>query len=586
MEALKQVYQCASLLNSSSKQLCLEHKSFKHSTPFSKHSPFVYHQGRRNSASCLTVRATNSSHIAIKERNGSVKEHSLNKGLGIVDFLKGKHFLVTGATGFLAKVVIEKILRAQPQVGKLFLVIKANDSEAALHRLKKEIICSELFRCLRDIYGDHYEEFVWSKLVPVAGDVSLDNLGIQADVAEKLADYVDIILNCAANTSFDARYDVALETNTKGPSRLMEFGRSCRKLQLFLHVSTAYANGQREGRIVEKPFKMGESPIKELEDVPPLNILHEFELARKTLNSLNSLNEHDISRAMKDMAFKRARIYGWQDVYVFSKAMGEMFLDYNRGEIPLAIVRPSVIEGTYTDPFPGWIEGFRMVDPIIAYYGKGQLSALMGDPNLALDIVPADMVANAILATMAKHVGKAGMKVYQMASSVANPIVLRDLFGMFHQYFKAHPYVDARGRLIKVNDTLKLFGNMEDFSSHGVGMPLNEFGLPSLQMEKQELIALKVRQRVNKYISGIYQSYFTYKGRFDNSNIDLLFQELSQEEKKIFGFNVNGIEWNNYIMDIHIPGLLRNVIMKERSKSVPMEQERIPTVPILTRPYV
>ncbi|KAH9300943.1 hypothetical protein KI387_012526, partial [Taxus chinensis] len=100
--------------------------------------------------------------------------------------------------------VIEIILRTQPQVGKLFLVIKANDSEAALHRLKKEIICSELFKCLRDIYGDHYEEFVWSKLVPVVGDVSLDNLGIQADVAEKLADYVDIILNSVANTSFDA----------------------------------------------------------------------------------------------------------------------------------------------------------------------------------------------------------------------------------------------------------------------------------------------------------------------------------------------------------------------------------------------
>ena len=37
----------------------------------------------------------------------------------------------------------------------------------------------------------------------------------------------------------------------------MEFGRSCGKLQFFLYVSTAYVNGQRERRIIGKPFQMG-----------------------------------------------------------------------------------------------------------------------------------------------------------------------------------------------------------------------------------------------------------------------------------------------------------------------------------------
>ncbi|GLJ25416.1 hypothetical protein SUGI_0486570 [Cryptomeria japonica] len=266
MEALKVLCKDYPSLNSSSKKPCLEHKLSKHGTHFSRHSLRLY-QPRRNSVSFLAIRAANS-HVAIKKGNGSVKEHSLYKGLGIVDFLEAKNILVTGATGFLAKAV----------------------------------------------------------------------------------------------TSFDARYDVALETNTRGPSRLMEFGRSCRKLQLFLHVSTAYVNGQREGRIVEKPFKG-------LEDAPALNILNEIELAKISLNfhqtrmsepqSSKATNEDGISQTMKDMALERARTYGWNDVYVFSKAMGEMFLDQNRGEIPLAIVRPSVIEGTYSDPFPGWIEGLR-----------------------------------------------------------------------------------------------------------------------------------------------------------------------------------------------------------------------------------
>jgi len=55
----------------------------------------------------------------------------------------------------------------------------------------------------------------------------------------------------------------------------------------------------------------------------------------------------------------RARKYGWQDTYVFTKAMGEMLLGSMRGDIPVVILRPSVIESTYRDPFPGWIEGIR-----------------------------------------------------------------------------------------------------------------------------------------------------------------------------------------------------------------------------------
>lgn len=79
-----------------------------------------------------------------------------------------------------------------------------------------------------------------------------------------------------------------------------------------------------------------------------------------------------------------------------------------------------------------------------AYYAKGQLSALIADPDVAFDIVPVDMVANAILAVMAKHAGKSGLEIYHMASSVANPIFMGELFEMFYQYFKAHPYVDMR----------------------------------------------------------------------------------------------------------------------------------------------
>ena len=87
---------------------------------------------------------------------------------------------------------------------------------------------------------------------------------------------------------------------------------------------------------------------------------------------------------------------------------------------------------------------------------------------MTLDIVPVDMVANSIFAVMAKHADKFGLEVYQMASSVANPVFTGELFGMFHRYFKVHPCVGTRVKPIKVKDSLKLFGNMEDLDSHAL----------------------------------------------------------------------------------------------------------------------
>jgi len=55
----------------------------------------------------------------------------------------------------------------------------------------------------------------------------------------------------------------------------------------------------------------------------------------------------------------RAKLHGWQDTYVFTKAMGEMVINSMRGEIPVVTIRPSVIESTWRDPFPGWMEGNR-----------------------------------------------------------------------------------------------------------------------------------------------------------------------------------------------------------------------------------
>ncbi|KAL3623806.1 Fatty acyl-CoA reductase 2 [Castilleja foliolosa] len=497
-----------------------------------------------------------------------VPMHDDHEGIGIIKFLRRKTFLITGATGFLGKVLIEKILRTAPDVHKIFVLIKTKNEEAALERLKNEIISAELFKHLEKIHGKTYQSFMLSKLVPVVGNVSETNLGLDEDAAALMAKEIDVIVNSAANTTFNERYDTGLDINTGGPTRLMCFAKQCLQLKLFLQVSTAYVNGQRQGRIMEKPFSIGESLAGETVlymnhlSLPKLSVEDEIKIVLESKRGLEDNNA--LRQKMKELGLQRAKTFGWQDTYVFTKAMGEMMIDNLRGDIPVVVIRPSVIESTYKGPFPGWIEGNRMMDPIILQYGKGQLTGFLGDPDGVLDVVPADMVVNAILAAMAKHgsSGKPEYSIYQVASSVVNPLVFRDLAKLLYEHFNSSPFIDKSGSPVRV-PKMKLFSSMEDFSSH-----LSRTGLANLDGKLSQKLEIMCRKSIEQatYLAKLYEPYAFYAGRFDNSNTKKLMGLMSKEERQQFGFEVEKIDWEDYITNVHIPGL-RMHVMKGRGMS-------------------
>ncbi|RLN38816.1 hypothetical protein C2845_PM01G04160 [Panicum miliaceum] len=527
---------------------------------------------RSSSSSFPAVRGLGGDSGAAGSTTSPEQDHA--GGIGVAEFLGAKNFLITGGTGFLAKVLIEKILRTNPDVGKIYVLIKAKNSEAALRRLQNEVVGTELFRCLQEIHGSDYSSFIARKLVPVVGDVREANIGIAPELADEIAGQVDIIINSAANTTFDERYDVAMDINTVGPFRIMSFAQRFRRLKLFLQVSTAYVNGQRQGLVLEKPFRMGDTIAKELgsseeKGSTVLDIEAEIKLAFD-YSRRHSSDSAAFAQQMKDLGLERAKLHGWQDTYVFTKAMGEMVINSMRGEVPVVTIRPSVIESTWRDPFPGWMEGNRMMDPVVLYYGKGQLSGFLADPEGVLDVVPADMVVNATLASMAKHGGGAsapgpGMHVYHVSSSTVNPLVFGELSRFLFQHFTRCPYSDAAGRPIPV-PPMRLFDSMEQFASYVETDALLRSARSSssssseqrLSQRARDLCAKSVEQTI--HLGSIYQPYTFYGGRFDNGNTEALFAAMSPAEKARFHFDVRSVDWTDYITNVHIPGLRKHVM--------------------------
>ncbi|KAK6259300.1 hypothetical protein SCA6_013774 [Theobroma cacao] len=502
-------------------------------------------QTSRNIKSALAIRAAgkNVDHddaISTTTNSTTVPLMESTDGLGIVDFLQGKNYFITGATGFVGKVFVEKMLRAVPNVGKIFLLIKAKDKEAATKRLQDQIMDTELFKSLEKVHGTSYKTFMKNKLVPVVGNVNEPDLGMDADMASEIANEVDIIVNSAANTTFDDRYDATLNTNTMGPYRLLGFAKKCKKLSLFLHfstekpcsaieftelASTAYVHGKRKGIILERPLCEGQSVAEAEESIPVLDIEAEIKLA---LNLKRSFSGTEIAwnQKMKELGMERARAYGWQNTYSFTKAMGEMLINSTRGDIPVVIIRPSIIESTFREPFPGWIEGSRMLDPIIIGHAKGHLTGFVGHPETVIDVVPVDMVVNASMAAMAKQglAGKPGLIVYHITSSVANPVNFHTILKFSSDHFNCFPIKGLKGLKTTGTTDIKLFRSADIFSSNiwgestvgqnelkGAAAPSD----PKLR-RRQETEYRKIKLYI--HLAKLYEPYSHYGGWFDSGN--------------------------------------------------------------------
>lgn len=207
------------------------------------------------------------------------------------------------------------------------------------------------------------------------------------------------------------------------------------------------------------------------------------------------------------------------------------------------------------------------------------------------------MVVNATLAAMAKHgmAAKPDIAVYQVASSVVNPLVFRELALLLYEHYCSSPCIDPKGRPIPVS-SMKLFSSMEEFSAHLCRYASRRSGAyPNGKLSRRlEVICRKAVEQA-MYLANIYEPYtfyggrsglhsmvehnyfFVFKdkvltgrlfhGRFDNSNTRDLMESMSEEEKRTFGFDVQSIDWKDYITNVHIPGLRRHV-MKGRNVAV------------------
>jgi alcohol-forming fatty acyl-CoA reductase len=280
---------------------------------------------------------------------------------------------------------------------------------------------------------------------------------------------------------------------------------------------------------------------------------------------------------MVDMGVGRASSLGWPDAYSFTKALAEMAVAEWKDRFPITIVRPSIIESALREPFPGWVRGFRMADPIILAYGRGALDEFPGIPDAVVDVIPVDLVVNVILAAAAADPAE---EVVHVSSGSGNPMLYRDLVHIVHDYFHRHPFTDEDGQPIlpevwtfpgrrSVERRLKLAQKALDVSSRVLDhLPGERFALTAQKVDetKEQL------DQADKYVK-LYSGYAESEAIFDDERTRALHEALTPEEQELFPIEVGDIDWRAYLQELHLPEITRRrSVVRRRSRPSPRSE--------------
>ena len=548
--------------------------------------------------------------------------------LSPTEIFKGKKIFFIGGTGFVGKVTLSMLLHNFPDIGKVYATVRARDAAESKIRFWTSIVTSPTFDPLREKYGDGFEDFIKSKVVPVNGDVGNEYLGLDEKDAKKVMRDTDIIINGAGNVTFNPPLESALRTNVVGSNNIIKLARMMKKPRL-VHVSTCFVAGKRSGPIWENEPVVGYFPRKnelvgtvfdvnrEVEDCARLSeqarqeaddaVQHaKFrEQARQRFmdEGRDPDDEADLKSAIfrerkmwirertTELGAERAEYWGWTNIYTYSKSLAEQIIA-SQDDIVKTLVRPSIVESSQAYPFPGWNEGFTTTAPLILIALRGQ-PIIPVNEKLILDVIPVDMVSGAILAaTMNALVDPNPPLVFQASSGDSNPNDMKRIVGLVGLYKRKHFEEKETGNKI-VN---KLAGMVETQTVTNRTYQLAS--APMLNKLAKGADSLLDRAnprwgggRIGNIISDLKKSTESFKETtqatmdafamfkpfmidneylYRSDNVRALQSVIKEKEKELLPWYPERLDWYDYWLNVHFPGMRKWVLptLEEELKGV------------------
>lgn len=478
---------------------------------------------------------------------------------GLTSALAGKNILITGVSGFLGKVVLEKLLRSVPDVQRIHLIIRANQNfHTAEERFYNEIINSSIFDQLRSRSDVDFKLFCQQKLSFITGDITQPRLGLSLESFQTLGQQLDLIINSAASVDFREPLDSALKINALSLYSIAALSRI--KQVPVVQVSTCYVNGFNKGRMLENNHPPAKLNLYRHHQ-GYYDIEHLLEKLHKEIQAIYNLHisQEEREKLLISLGVKAAQQAGWNDSYTFTKWIGEQILLKELNNQGVSILRPAIIESTFQAPVPGWIEGVKVADAIILAYAKEKISIFPGNKHGVIDIIPADLVANSLILIAAQALkGPRAQRIYQCSSSESNPILIREMIEFVQQaaHKDYHLYENLFSRKPQ-----KPFVMVPRLAFSGVVYGGYYYTHLKSRLSGRELSPRDKRLQRNLktaiQLSAIFAFYTQPKYTFCNQKLRLLHERANEREQAEFPVDAAVVDWSHYLTNVHLSGLDR-----------------------------
>lgn len=483
----------------------------------------------------------------------------------VLEHLRGRHVLVTGTTGFLGKVVLEKLIRAVPDIGGIHLLIRGNKRHPnARERFLHEIATSSVFERLRQEDNEAFETFIEERVHCITGEVTKPRFGLTPERFATLANRVDAFINSAASVNFREELDKALTINTLCLNNVVELARRNNRMAV-IQVSTCYVNGKNSGQVTESVIKpAGENIPRSTAGYYEIDELVRL-LEDKIADVRSRYSGKVLEKKLVDLGIQEANHYGWSDTYTFTKWLGEQLLMKALDKRALTIVRPSIIESALEEPAPGWIEGVKVADAIILAYAREKVTLFPGKRSGIIDVIPVDLVANAIILSFAEAlVEPPQRRIYQCCSGSSNPISLGEFIDHLMAESKANYaayeqlfYRQPSKPFIAVNR--KLF----DAVVGGMRIPLSLTSRVMRMLGQNRELKMLRNLDTSRSLATIFGFYTAPDYVFRNDSLQALASRMGEQDQALFPVDARRIDWSFYLRKTHLAGL-NQYALKER----------------------
>ncbi|CAK1593024.1 unnamed protein product [Parnassius mnemosyne] len=465
-------------------------------------------------------------------RNKYLFETAERENSPIQRFYGDQVVFVTGGTGFIGKLLIEKLFRTCAIKKMLIMIRPKKDSspQQRLHKLFEDPVFDEL-RKIKPNFVD--------KIVAVEGDISDIRFGMDITVWDSMIEEVNIIFHMAAVVRFDAQLKTTILSNVRGTREAVRLGKACKKLRSFVYVSTAYTHATRS--------RIGTKISEEFQKCPASpDIL---------IQLVETLNDQKLKLLTPSL------IEDWPNTYSFSKAVAEEVIRTMADDLPVCIVKPAIVIPCYREPAPGWIDMNCVYGPsgLIIGVGLGILHVFFADVNVKVNIVPADIVTNAVVTagweSARRHAaGDTETRIYTV-SNIRNPVKWGTI-GTF-----------IRG------DAKKLMSPLVTYCPWGVETKkkfmftiyswLFHF-IPAYIMDGMCFLIGKPRRFVKLYekvykMTTVFSYFNCNEWHFSDDNLRNLYTEMTEDDKEIFNFDLKDVDWIEQ-MNIWIIGLRKYIV--------------------------